>query len=107
MGKKITRGYVEHYNTVVFTETLPSGRHIEQTYTKTPKGWLAMHSTDSAYHICPYDGVFRQCQECGADKEDFDVEFCKSKREYITGDELAARCNDCLAADVPVKFLGF
>ena len=105
MSRKVNEKYVENFSTIIFTQPLRSGRIIEEVYSKTPKGWLVTYNSDSAYHICPYDGAFRNCKECGANDEDFDVNFCLEKRQYFTPKELVNRIEICLDAKLNVRFV--
>lgn len=104
--KKVTKGYVNRFDVIKFIDTLPSGRHVYEIYTRVrPETmWTIMHSTDSTYHICPYDGIFRNCSDCGANAEDFDVQFCLDKLERISSEALAERCTLCEAAQVPITY---
>lgn len=103
--RKINKRYIENFSTVVFTQPLSKGRKIEEIYSKTPKGWLLMYSSNSAYHICPYDGVFRDCKECGVNDADFSMDFCLNKRQYFSSAALIERIDLCKKADLPVKFM--
>lgn len=111
MIDKITKGYVNHYQTIKMTQTLPSGRHVYVTYTKIENKdrWQAAYSTDSAYHICPFDGRFINCPDCGVcstDKEH--EESCVSHKEVISSKEMASRANACAKApDCTIEFLGY
>ena len=105
MERKVTVNYVENFSTITFTQPLSKGRYIEEVYTKTPKGWLLMYTSNSAYHICPYDGAFRDCRQCGADKEDFSMDFCLKKRQYFSSAALVERIGLCLKANLKVKFM--
>ena len=98
---KITKGYVNRFDRIKFTQVLPSGRHVYEEYTRQPhkEMWCIEYSSDSAHHICPYDGVFRECIDCEVyDKavtdEDF-VELCLAHIIRIDSTELARRCMLC------------
>lgn len=98
---KITKGYVNRFDTIKFTQTLPSGRCVHETYYREPgkEMWRIQHTTDSAYHICPYDGIFRECNECDAvlksANDDEIIEKCLQKLERISSEGLAHRCTLC------------
>ena len=113
MAKKITKGYVNHYQTIKMAQTLPSGRHVFVEYKKTPTDkWYAHYSTDSAFHICPYSGEFKECSDCDAyfdavDDEDF-IESCLQYEERISSEEMASRATACVNADgCKIDFLGY
>lgn len=113
MEKKITKGYVNHFVRIKFTQTLPSGRHIWATYVKVPdKKWAVYYSTDSAYPICQYTGEFKGCNQCevylnSSIEENF-VKKCIALEEKIDSEEMARRANDCIKAiDCTVDFMGF
>lgn len=113
MAKKITRGYVNHYQTIKMAQTLPSGRHVFVEYVKTPNDkWVATYSTDSAYHICPYNGQFIDCAQCAAvieaaNDEDI-VKNCFTREERISSEEMASRATACVNADgCKIDFLGY
>jgi hypothetical protein len=105
MARKVNKDYVNQYSKIIFTQPLAHGKYIQQTYDKTDKGWLVTHSTNSAYHICPYDGIFRNCKDCGALEDDFDVKFCLKKQQIISAGALANRANDCLSVNLDVQFI--
>lgn len=98
---KITKGYVNRFDRIKFTQLLPSGRHVYEEYIRQPhtENWYMKYSSDSAHHICPYDGMFRECIDCevydeAVDDEDF-VELCLSHEIRIDSTELARRCTLC------------
>jgi len=98
---KITKGYVNRFDKIKFTQVLPSGRSVYEEYIKHPYAdeWYIKYSSDSAHHICPYDGMFRECVDCevydeAVDDEDF-VELCLSREIRIDSTELARRCTLC------------
>lgn len=98
---KITKGYVNRFDLIKFTQILPSGRRVCETYFKQPnvEEWTIQYTTDSAYHICPYDGIFRDCGNCdvyeeAGDEEDF-IERCLAHIQRINSMELARRCTLC------------
>lgn len=98
---KITKGYVNRFDRIEFTQVLPNGRHVYEEYIRHPRTetWYIEYSSDSAYHICPYDGIFRECVDCYAyneavDDEDF-VELCLQHEIRVSSTELARRCTLC------------
>lgn len=98
---KITKGYVNRFDMIKFTQILPSGRRIHETYYREPakEMWRIQYTTDSAYHICPYDGTFRECGDCNAvldSVEDTEiVEKCLEKMMRVSSEVLARRCTLC------------
>ena len=93
------------YNTIVLTQHLAYNKYLKQIYDKCNKGWLISYQSDSAYHVCFFDGVFRDCKECGILDEDFDISYCVSKTELISSAALIERINDCMKAEIEVSFL--
>ena len=64
-----------------------------------------LYSTDSAYHICPYDGRFRDCKTCDATINNLD---CSGYEEIISSTEMAQRAAACSKApDCTIKFMGY
>lgn len=106
MADKITKGYVNHYQTITMTQTLPSGRNVYAKYVRIGKDkWNPIYSTDSAYHICPYDGQFRDCKVCDVTINGLD---CISHEEVISSAEMASRATACAnAKNCTINFMGF
>lgn len=111
MVDKITKGYVNHYQTIKMTQMLPSGRHVYVMYTKIKNKdqWQATYSTDSAYHICPFDGRFINCQDCDVYSTDKEyIDNCLLHSEMVSSKEMASRANACAkASDCTIEFLGY
>ena len=105
MARRVNKDYVNQYSKVVLTQPLAHGKYIQQTYDKVDKGWKVTHSTNSVYHICPYDGIFRNCKDCGALEEDFDVNFCLNKEQILSAGAVSVRVNDCLNSGLEVQFI--
>lgn len=97
---------VDKYSVVELIQPLPHGNYLKQRYEHLSDSnlWKVIHLTNSSYHLCPYDGVFRNCEECGADREDFNEVFCRNKMEFVDGRELNERIADCRRANLEVKF---
>ena len=105
MTRKVNKDYINQYSKIIFTQPLAHGKYIQQVYDKTSKGWKVSHSTNSSYHICPYDGIFRNCKDCGALEDDFDINFCLKKQQIISAGALSNRVNDCLGAGLEVQLI--
>lgn len=108
--RNITKGYIKHYERIKMEQTLPSGRHLRVEYMRIPTGkWVAKYETDSVYHICPYDGVFRNCKDCEAyNEEDEKMNSCILHSDVVTDDEMVSRAVACAAAkDCTINFLGY
>lgn len=106
MARRVNKDYVNQYSKVVLTQPLAHNKHIQLTFEKAGEGWWkARYSTNSAYHICPYDGIFRNCKDCGALEDDFDVEFCLKKELFLSAGAVSVRANECLAAGLEVQFI--
>ena len=105
MARKVNKDYVNQYSQVIMTQPLAHNKYVRVVYTKEDRGWVARYSTNSAYHICQYDGNFRSCKDCGALEDDFDVEFCLKKEQVLSAGALCGRINDCLSAELEVQFI--
>lgn len=104
MVRKVNKDYVNQYSIITMVQPLAHEKYIKLTYEKGKDGWHARYSTNSAYHICPYDGNFRNCKDCGALEDDFDVKFCLKKEQILSAGALSVRVNECLGAGLEVKF---
>ena len=102
--RKINKDYLDGYSKVILIQPVKYGTII-QTYTKEGKGWKVTHSTTTAFHICPYDGIFRNCKDCGALEDDFDGQFCLKKLQVFSSGAVCSRINDCIAAGLEVQFI--
>ena len=103
--RRITTRYIEQYNKVILTQPLAHGVDMKQIYDKEGKRWRVSYSSTSIHHICPYDGVFRNCRDCGALEEDFDDKFCTKKISSVSSGALVERIIDCKKAGLEVEFL--
>jgi len=102
--KKKDYSYLNDYERIELIQPLAHDRYMKQIYRPTrPNEWVLIYETNSAYHICPYDGVFRSCDDCGAGEENFDMGFCESKTIYVDNKELAERIKDCEDGGLEVK----
>ena len=104
-ARRVNKDYVNQYSQIILTQPLANNNNIQQIFTKSTKGWIVSYTTNSIYHICPYDGFFRSCKDCGALEDDFDIEFCTNKIEVLSGGAVSERVNDCLKADLKVQFI--
>lgn len=106
MARRVNKDYVNQYSKIILTQPLAHNKHIQLTFEKTDKSWWkARYSTNSAYHICPYDGNFRNCKDCGALEDDFDVNFCLKKEQFLSAGAVSVRANECLAVGLDVQFI--
>ena len=105
MARRITEKYIEQYDRIVFNQPLAQQKYLKQIYDKCNKGWLISYQSDSAYHVCFFDGVFRDCKECGILEDDFDISYCVNKTELISSAALIDRISDCRKAGLEVKFI--
>ena len=105
MARKVNKDYVNQYSQVIMTQPLAHEKYVRVTYTKEDRGWVARYSTNSAYHICQYDGIFRNCKDCGGLEEDFDIKFCLKKEQVLSAGAVSIRANECLAAGLEVQFI--
>jgi len=110
MNRRLRKEYIESYKTIIFTQILPSKNFVSCYWTQVyeddqPQGkWIATYITSSAYHICPMDGSFRNCRDCGAFEPDFTIDYCYSKLQEIDTKELISRIVDCERAGVKVEY---
>lgn len=103
-ARSVNKNYLDRYDRIILTQPLVRGTNMQQVYDKMDKGWKLTYQSTSVHHICPYDGVFRNCKECGALEEDFDVGFCMDKIEVVSSGALIERINDCKRAGLDVEF---
>ena len=106
MQKRKHKTYLDKYEMVVLTQPLANSRYIKQIYERTPNNrWFLIWESNSTYHICPYNGVFRKCADCGADEDDFDLSYCEKFYTYVDDKELSARIRDCKRAGLEVRYV--
>ena len=103
--RRINENYIKRYDRVVLTQPLAHNTVLQQIYDKTDRGWKLHYSSNSIHHVCPYDGVFRKCSDCGALNDDFDIKFCTNKQQTISIGALNGRIQDCLKANLQVDFI--
>lgn len=101
--RRINKEYVEQYNRVILTQPLAHDTILQQIYIREGKRWRITYASTSIHHICPYDGVFRNCKDCGALEDDFDLEFCGKKTMFISSGALVKRIEDCKRAGLDVE----
>ena len=105
MASKQSKKYIEQFNQIKLTQPLAHNTYIQQIYNKKDNGWELTYSSTSVYHICPYDGIFRSCKECGGLDDDFDINFCLKKIEHVSSGALVGRIIDCVKANLKVEYL--
>lgn len=105
MARRINQNYIQRYDRVVLIQPLAHNTELRQVYDRTDKGWKLTYETSSIHHVCPYDGVFRNCNDCGALDENFDIKFCTNKTQYYTIGALCERVLDCVRAGLKVDFI--
>lgn len=105
MGRRINENYINRYNTIILTQPLAHDTVLQQVYKKANNGWVLTYKTTSIHHICPFDGVFRDCKECGVLEDDFDFQYCVDKTQMISSGALIGRIVDCFKAKLKVEFL--
>lgn len=101
----INKDHIEGYSTIIFTQPLAGGRRIREIYKKVSYLWEISYDSDAPYHVCPYDGIFRDCKSCGALDDDFDIKYCTNKITRITSKTLVDRIKKCQAAGLDVQFI--
>lgn len=107
MNQRINQKFINKYDRIIFTQPLAHDKYIKQIYIKegNTNKWKVVYKSNSIHHICPYDGVFRNCADCGAIDEDFDVKFCTNKTEIVGAGALIERIYKCQDAGLKVDFL--
>ena len=98
---KYTRAYVSHFDTIVMTQTLPTGRIVRCDWLRDDnKLWHPIYSTNSAYHICQYSGLFKDCKNCKCYNDDATImsRNCAQESEALSMDEMASRATACANA---------
>lgn len=102
---KVTTDFIENYSVIKLIQPLAHDRYVIQECIKTPEGkWSIKFSTNSAYHICEYDGVFRKCVDCELNNSEEYVN-CITKQQILSSGALVGRIKDCLKAGLEVKYL--
>ena len=99
--KKITRAYVTHFDTIDMTQILPTGRIVKCEWIRDDNDlWHSNYSSNSAYHICKYSGIFKDCQNCKCYNDDAETmsKQCAAEGEAITMNEMASRATACANA---------
>ena len=104
MIRKINKSYIEQYKKITMIQPLAHNREVLQIALRRDNGWFVKFSTNSPHHICPYDGVFRNCKDCGALDDKFDIKICLNKLQILSSAALCRRINDCFKAGLEVKF---
>ena len=109
MARKVNKDYLQNYTKVIMTQPLPKGNKLFMTFNLNDdkEWWTASYSTnrECVYHVCPYDGQFRNCKDCGALDDDFDVKFCLKKQQVYSPGAVCTRINDCIKAGLNVQFI--
>ena len=109
MARKVNKDYIRQYKKVILTQPLAKGNKLFLIMTpgKDPNFWNAVYSTnrECVYHVCPYDGQFRNCRDCGALEEDFNIKFCLRKQQVYSIGAVCTKINDCLNAGLDVQFI--
>lgn len=96
----------QDWTQVILIQPLINDRELRQKYVKiNPNSWQLIWESTSAYHICPFDGAFRSCNDCGAGEEDFDTAYCDSKIIFVDDKELLERISDCKKAGLKVQIV--
>lgn len=101
---KLTKEIVETYTSICFEQPLKNQKYLREEYIRNGDLWECRYSSNSTFHLCPYDGQFRDCKSCGIGEEDFDTDYCLSKQKNITTSLLLDRITKCQSAGVPITF---
>ena len=99
----ITPDYINTYNCIILEQPLTNGRYLREQYTQEDGVWKRTFSSNSSYHLCPYDGSFRECKSCGLGGEEFNIDYCLSKQEFTPISILVNRIKLCQAAGLHVE----
>lgn len=101
----INKDHIETYSTIIFIQPLSGGRRVREIYTKVSNGWEVTYDSNASQHICPYDGIFRDCKVCGALDDDFDIKYCTNKIKRLNSKTVVDRIKKCQAAGLDVQFI--
>jgi hypothetical protein len=99
----VTPDYINTYTHVVLEQPLKSDKYLREEYTRNGELWERVFSSNSSFHLCPFDGSFRDCKSCGLGGEEFDIAYCLSKQECIPISTLVNRIKLCQAAGLRVE----
>lgn len=99
----VTPDYINTYTHVVLEQPLKNDKYLREEYTRNGELWERVFSSNSSYHLCPFDGSFRDCETCGLGGEEFDMAYCLSKQECIPISTLVNRIKLCQAAGLRVE----
>lgn len=99
----ITPDYIKTYTHVVLEQPLKNHKFIWEEYIQNGELWERVYSSNSSYHLCPYDGSFRECKTCGLGGEEFDIATCLSRQEFTPISVLVDRIKRCQAAGLRVE----
>ena len=108
MKEKISRmkkNDIEFYDKIILTQPLAHGLNMQRIYERQGDKWKVSYASTSIHHICPYDGVFRDCKDCGARDEDFDVQTCLKRIKYVGTKNLMGWIKDCERAGLEVEYI--
>lgn len=86
---------------IVLTQPLNKGYYIQQVYFNKPEGWTLRWDSNYPKHICPYEGIFRNCIDCGLNEE---IDYCLHKAQIVSKKELIRRIKLAEDAGCEVKF---
>jgi len=92
----------DNCDVVVLTQPLKKGYYVQQVYFNQPEGWTLCWNSNYPKHICPYDGIFRNCVDCGIDA---DIDYCLDKAQVVSRKELVRRIKLAEGAGCEVKFV--
>ena len=101
----ITPDFINNYSIIKLEQPLAHDKYVIQECTKTPEGkWSVKFYTNSVYHICEYDGVFRKCADCELNNSEEYVD-CITKQQLLSTGAVVGRIKDCLNANLKVTWL--
>lgn len=101
------KGYINHFSKIIFTQPLVNGRYVRQVFTKLPmnrtpnREWEISYENFTEYEFCKYRGIFGGCADCWRGFGEPPESFCRNFIEVIDGIELAARCEEIEASNLP------
>ena len=99
----ITSEYINTYTHIILEQPLKNDKFLYEEYIHRGDLWERLYFSNSSYHLCPYDGSFRECKTCGLDGGNFDIAYCLSKQEFTPISVLVQRIKQCQAAGLRVE----
>lgn len=106
--KRMRKEVLASYKEIIFTQPLADGLWIKETCTKGSDGfWYVHYHSNSATHICPFDGNFRRCDYCAHLEDNPEKEgekICTKKDLKFSPDAVIEHIYLAQKASIPIEF---